>query len=289
LATLLVAVAVAWGCSSSDDASFSSGQSRKGEACQVTADCLSGLACQPSSFGAGGVCVVAVFNVSPTAKECVLSQCTVAADCCPPPSSLCSQLLKECGDGGPDFEPCIEYDQLCKCNISKRDCQNNRCITFCGSDAECGSTANAHKCAGGACVECANDTDCANGSPCIDGSCRPPCTGDGDCPGFERCIEQKCIEAGCQTDRECISATRNVEATCGTDGKCILPCQTDLECGNPKDYSFFSCINAQCIYTGCQTDKDCRLLLTGPSDASVLPPNEHVLCRDKTTAGPTSP
>ena len=123
------------------------------------------------------------------------------------------------------------------------------------------------------------------GLECLSGTCQAPCQTDGDCAGFNRCLAGKCIESGCQTDRECVAATRNVEATCGTDGKCIVPCQTDLECGNPKSYSFFSCIQNQCLYTGCQSDKDCRLLLTGASDAGTLPAKQHVVCRDKVAPG----
>jgi hypothetical protein len=283
-----------WGCGSSDNTTQTEPvrQSRKGEACQVTGDCVSGLACQPIPGGAGGICVLGTFNVSVTAKECVLSECSVAADCCPTPPSNCAQLLQNCLallDAGVT-NACDSYKQQCQCDTTKRDCTSDRCIVHCSTDIDCISTGTAPKCSAGTCVQCVNDGDCGtgNGVSCLNGKCQAPCQGDGDCPGFQRCVDTKCIESGCQTDRECIASTRNVEATCGTDGKCIVPCQTDLECGSPKSYSFFSCVNAQCIYTGCQSDKDCRLLLTGPSDASTIPPKEHVVCRDKSTPGQTT-
>jgi hypothetical protein len=264
-------------------------QSRKGEACQVSGDCLPGLGCKANPAGGGGTCVVANFNVSVTAKECVLSECSVAADCCNIPTGVnCSMLLMECGDSGPTSVFCQEYQAECACE--RKDCVNDSCVTKCTSDTDCFGS-GLPKCAGGVCVQCGSDTDCGSGSgsmlQCINGRCNSPCMGDGDCPGFQRCVDMKCIESGCQTDRECIAATRDVESTCGTDGKCIVPCQTDLECGDPTNYKFFSCINNQCIYTGCQTDKDCRLALSGPSDASTLPsPKDHLVCRDKAPGTP---
>lgn len=272
-------------CSSSDDSS--SRHSNKGEACQVTSDCGDGLACQPLPGGVTGVCVSAAFNIAPTAKECVISECSVAADCCPAPPSDCSTLLQLCGDAGKGNPACDEYEQRCKCDTTKHDCVNDRCITHCGADPECAVLSDARKCVAGNCVQCAIDSDCTGtGATCVDGKCQRACIGDGDCAGFQRCLAQKCVESGCQTDRECVAATRDIDAKCGTDGRCLVSCKSDLECGSPKSYSFFSCIDSKCIYTGCQTDKDCRLLLTGPSDASIIGATEHVFCRDKTTAGP---
>jgi hypothetical protein len=43
------------------------------------------------------------------------------------------------------------------------------------------------------------------------------------------------------------------------------------------------------MYTGCQTDKDCRLLYSGPSDSSTIPAKSHVICRDKTSPGASGP
>ena len=141
----------------------------------------------------------------------------------------------------------------------------------CTDDASCANSGGGGKCLGGKCGQCATDTDCGGSSSdlmCVSGKCKPPCQGDGDCSGFDRCLQGRCIEGGCQTNRECIAATRNVEATCGTDGKCIVPCQTDLECGNPKGYTFFSCVGGQCLYMGCESDKDCRLLFGSGAGSS---------------------
>lgn len=276
-----------YGCGDDDD-NGGARASLKGEACQVTNDCSNGLACLPIPGGAGGICTLGTFRIEQTAKECALIECTAASDCCGTPPSNCANLLLQCNAdaGTASTIACQQYEQQCKCDTARVDCESSKCVFKCATDSEClSSGTGGRKCAGGKCVQCAGDSDCSSGQQCLSGTCQSPCQGDGDCAGFNRCLSGKCIESGCQTDRECVAATRNVEATCGTDGKCIVPCQTDLECGNPKSYSFFSCIQNQCLYTGCATDKDCRLLLTGPSDSGTLPSKQHVVCRDKAAPG----
>jgi hypothetical protein len=103
------------------------------------------------------------------------------------------------------------------------------------------------------------DMNCGATSTCQNGQCVPRCTADSQCPGFNRCQNGTCVKSGCQVDRECIAATGNVEATCGTDGGCQLACLSDIECSNPRAFKFFACIGGSCIDVGCETDKDCAL------------------------------
>jgi hypothetical protein len=281
---------------------------RKGEACQTTNDCAVGLACLPSPSTNGGVCVLGVFNVTQTAKECAIVECQQARDCCElAPSAGCESLKQSCEDydaglgGSPNA--CSQYQQLCVCDPAKRDCELGKCVVKCTDDSMCSGNGGGGKCLGGKCAQCASDDDCGGSRGeliCLSGKCQVPCQGDGDCPNFDRCLQGKCIAGGCQTNRECISATRNVEATCGMDGRCIIPCQTDLECGNPKGYSFYSCVGGQCLYMGCESDKDCRLLLGGSlssgssgtsgttSSGGTLGPKQHVVCRDKPVPNATT-
>lgn len=306
----LLVASINSGCGDDDEptATNPARLARKGEACQTTNDCAGGLACMP---GAGesnvGTCVVGVFNVSQTAKECVTIECQQAADCCDDPPSGCALLKTRCEtdlaqDDAAASPYCAQYALECVCDATKRDCENGQCVSKCTDDSSCATSGG--KCLGGKCGQCANDDDCKKGDPtsdlaCVNAKCQPPCKGDGDCPGFERCLQGRCMESGCQSNRECISATRNVEATCGTDGRCIVPCQTDLECGNPKGYSFFSCVQGQCLYMGCESDKDCRLFLKGTgsstgttsggtSGSSSVSTKEHIICRDKVVPNPTT-
>ena len=90
---------------------------RKGEACQTTNDCSTGLACIPSAAANTGVCVLGVFNVTRTAKECAIIECQTATDCCDTPPSGCDSLKLSCDSqrdaGLPEpISSCQQYDQL---------------------------------------------------------------------------------------------------------------------------------------------------------------------------------
>lgn len=255
----------------------------------MSSDCAEGLACAPIPGGSGGgICVTGQFKIAPTAKECQLVECSSASDCCDDTQSAgCADFEARCVAG--DQIACANYQKQCACDTGRVTCQSGKCIVGCTTDVECVQGGSGKRCAGGNCVQCTIDGDCQAGRMCISGSCQTMCTGDGDCSGFDRCNGGKCLPSGCQTDRECVASTRNVDARCGTDGKCTVPCETDLECGNPTSFSFFSCIDKQCTYVGCDTDKDCRLFFTGPSDASTLPPKQHAVCRDNGNIGAVKP
>lgn len=310
LASVLVALSNNGCGDDDDDDDMSTHTGRKGEACQTTRDCAPGLACLPRVSGVsgssgsstvlsgGGTCVVGVFNVQQTNKECARTECDTVQDCCDRnkagTQSICDQYKAAgCEDPNPTSPSlCESYRDICTCDPNKIGCENGQCTTKCVDDGNCrnsGPNGGAGKCLGGKCGQCSADPDCkplGDDQTCVNGKCQAPCKGDGDCDGFDRCVSGKCIDGGCQSTRECIAATRNVEATCGTDGKCIIPCQTDLECGNPTGYSFFSCIQNQCVYVGCETDKDCRLYFEGTGSTSgSLNSTTHYVCRDKGLPG----
>lgn len=297
------------GCGDDDDdgGDLSTRTGKKGEACQTTRDCAPGLACIPriiSSSGSngqlvsgGGTCVVGVFNVAPTNKECARTECDKLEDCCQKSqgsSSFCSTYKEICEAPGATNPICDTYRTTCVCDANRTACEAGVCVTKCVDDGNCrttGPNGTQGKCVGGKCGQCSADTDCkvlGDDQTCVNARCQAPCKGDGDCDGFDRCVAGKCIAGGCRSSRECIAATRNVEAVCGTDGKCIIPCQTDLECGNPNGYTFFSCIANQCVYTGCDTDKDCRLFFEGvgtSSGSSGTTDTTHYVCREKGLPG----
>jgi hypothetical protein len=210
--------------------------SAKGEGCQSSDECESGLSCVPSGGGGLGVCALNKFNVAVTGKSCEFVQCRTTEDCC-----------------------ANVFGDAASCT-SRVQCSEDKCVTKCTQDIECGG--GAAKCTGGKCVQCTKDTDCGN-ERCSDGQCQPKCTSDSQCPGFNRCTDGACVKSGCQADRECIAATGNVEATCGTDGGCQLACRSDIECGNPKSFKFFSCVDGNCTDVGCESDKDCQLRASG--------------------------
>jgi len=325
LATIAMTAAIV-NCDKDDKATSTPAQvAHKGEACQSTNDCAPGLACLPLaeaintsssstvSLGSGGICVLGVFSVAQTAKECAIIECQAATDCCANPPDSCTALKQSCDlsvDAGfPNNSACTTYTQECVCDPAQHDCQNGQCVTKCINDSTCTLTGVGGKCLGGVCGSCSSDDDCTKTNAnnlCVSGKCQPKCQGDGDCANFDRCVGGKCTPGACQTDRECIAYSKNVEATCGTDGKCIVPCQTDLECGNPKDYGFYSCVGGKCTYMGCGNDKDCELALrgttqqvltiptgtssgsSGTSGSNISSSKEHIVCRDKQVPNPTT-
>lgn len=288
-AAVLGVAAFAEGCSSEDAPRLS----RKGELCQTGRDCEADLACVPqgaSGVSLVGVCVTGEFRVQKTAKECVARECEQAIDCCPPPSGACAQLQALCADsgagpdGGATSSACRQYELSCGCDALKFDCADGACKARCNLDSDC-SSGSERRCSGGACVECVTDAHCGGGEACVSGRCQEPCKNDGDCPGFQRCSAGACVDGKCASDRECVALTRNVEATCATDGKCVTPCASDIECGSPTGYRFMSCLEGQCTYTGCEGDKECQLSLVG-GDAGLTSAGRavHFVCRDRSLA-----
>jgi Cys-rich repeat protein len=273
----LLSWVVAAGCSSKDNNTTRSSQ--KGEECQTTNDCANNLACVPNAAGTGGVCEINKFNVPANPKSCTIIQCATASDCCTPlaPQSQCMMYAQLCNDGGDPFY-CQQYKQLCTCDTSRIQCNNGQCTSICRSDNDCLGNPSGNFCSASQCVQCRQDSDCPPGNSCQSGSCQAPCQSDGDCPAFNRCNNGACTQSGCQTDFECVSATRHVDATCDAGG-CVVACQSDIECGNPQDYNFYSCINHSCTYVGCTSDKDCELAYTHGADASPLGGKQHFACQ----------
>jgi hypothetical protein len=231
------------GCSKDDTSSARA--SRRGEVCQVARDCEDGLFCAPVPSGSGGICVTGNFKIAKTTKSCNLIECAGASDCCANTDPvLCAQLRQTCSaDAGfTSDQACAEFVRQCGCENGTVDCELGKCVTHCTDDTQCSSsTGGPHPCSGGKCVQCTRDNDCGGGRTCVNGGCQAACTNDGACSGFDRCVSGHCIPSGCQSDRECVAATRNVDSRCGIDGKCIVPCETDLECGSPTSFQFFAC------------------------------------------------
>ena len=78
----VAAFVAVYGCSKDDAPAVR--VSQKGETCQVTNDCAGGLACIPIPSGGVSICTVATFQITQTARECAVIECTTAADCCDP-------------------------------------------------------------------------------------------------------------------------------------------------------------------------------------------------------------
>ncbi len=247
-------------------------KSKKGESCEYSLECESGdLACK------GGMCVLADFSkLAQLQTQCKAFECSTSDNCCLDATSTVCKNWKTACDLLPDAQKatntsCQLDKAYCDCTLANIACDTGRCEWRCVSDTECAIG----KCSDGQCVMCSQDTDCRQfGQDYVcqsPGACVPKCTQSSQCKGDEVCTDGHCIaDRGCAKDRECVAQTKNVEAFC-RNAKCVVPCQTDLECDLPTSYKYQRCIDKECQSIGCETDHECEILSgvrTGDKNAS---------------------
>ncbi len=208
----------------------------------------------------------------PSAPGCVVQACTEDAEC-----------------GGGRCTGICTYDQE-DCTVPT-DCAPNTCVFAAGSGGSgSGGNASGGDSSGGSgnttgtCSltgqTCISDANCSTNS-CSSVYCRcenpdydpeDPICEDEDCEGIcgftcegERCV----VDTSCSVDEDCISQVAPycdegacVECKTNDDcddeecigGHCGPVCESDTECG-----LFESCKNNECVYVGCQTDRECIL------------------------------
>ena len=76
---------------------------QRGDQCQSTPDCATGLSCVPSSFGTGGVCDITSYGLSSTVTGNTpqSGECKTAADCCELPVdkfTIGTTVIHHCSD-----------------------------------------------------------------------------------------------------------------------------------------------------------------------------------------------
>ncbi len=64
---------------------------------------------------------------------------------------------------------------------------------------------------------CAGDADCRDGYSCWRGTCRPPCTADGECGAMASCSAGRCDGVECSTSDECGPGTVCIDNRCVAD------------------------------------------------------------------------
>jgi len=117
----------------------------------------------------------------------------------------------------------------------------------CTGDADCGG--QTPSCAGGFCVECANNAACPSGDPICngDGFCAE-CRNNADCGGGDPFCDtdrQRCVE--CRINADCGAA----EPQCDR-GSCRPMCASDADCDVDE-----LCHPAQHICVRCVSNSDC--------------------------------
>jgi len=250
-----------------------------GAGCSTKNDCRRDLSC------IRGVCQPTSFALEPTGKECFVTDCAEDEDCCagapteapekcraraakcleelPGCTEVSCSRSSDCVGGGSCRGSCSVTAGQCAGNADCLDnlCVDGRCVldfAACDSDAEC----DANVCVGGTC-DCFNPSYEPADPVCTDPDCEDACQYaceqsrcvlPTDCESSEECFgatplcdDGTCVEctgsADCSFDRSCIS------------GRCENPCESDGNCA-----VFEACQAGECLYVGCRSDRECRLL-----------------------------
>ncbi len=289
------------GSTSSEKQDEESEKARKGErgdSCDSTNDCADGLSCIVSSDCPAGIacanksCQPSNFEIIGTGKQCHITQCATQADCCgdmvleqPAKCSgrevICSQPTltgclvttcasdADCDGGGTCGGRCSLDGEAC---LIATDCAQNTCDLSLGSPGTC--TISGASCTSD--VDCAQSTcsvprcDCTNpdydrtADICTDEECDSVC-------GYT-CEDERCVvDTSCDQDTDCALATPYCEdaacVECRTSddcddeeciaGRCGPECEVDSECS-----VFETCQENECVYVGCQSDRECVLGLS---------------------------
>jgi hypothetical protein len=235
----VVVSSVVVACLGCGNTSSSARLGNRGELCESSSECASGLVCwpiySPQDTGAVGVgrCDSESFNLTPSGKTCS-GECKTSADCCEIPVEdqgiykSCEDLKKVLGDGASSCETNAPVSQTRECFLYK---------TYC----DC-ATSNPWTCSSGAC------------------SYAKACEVDGEkikgCPSYSRtglaqvstcnlknntCTEASSI-SGCKVDSDCLGVAvhddptdtcSSGECVCvASSGACYRRCKNDLECAH---------------------------------------------------------
>jgi len=277
------------GAASGGQAAVLAPGSELGAGCSTKGDCRADLSC------IRGVCQPVRFDIEVTGKECFVTDCQADEDCCGTLSTdfpekcrtraakclaelpgcsvdSCSRS-SDCRGGGSCRGQCSVTQGQCAGNADCLDnlCLDGRCVLdfgVCASDAQCA----ANVCVGGTC-DCSNPSYEPADPICTDPECDDVC--------HFACERSRCeIPTACEDSAECFGSTplcdegQCVECTGSADcsfdqaclmGRCETPCESDGNCA-----VFEACQAGECIYVGCRSDRECRLL---PSvEVAGLPP-----------------
>jgi hypothetical protein len=265
---------------------------KRGERCMARNDCDSGLACL------NGVCAKNEFDIDVTAKQCDRIECSEDTDCCGDrPTSApakCKNRDLICDSSNAQLPGCVATScaatGVCQgggtcgagtCNLVGGTCMDaSDCLDTCDATLHCTKNPTA---------VCAVDSDCPYYQYNVSAACNnricncqnpaydpsDPICSDSDCEDIclLRCQDELCLkDNSCETASDCVAVGlpicddgRCVECTeddeCDEDanetcekGRCEKPCEHDEECG-----LFEMCDNGDCVYVGCNDDKECIL------------------------------
>lgn len=269
---------------------------KRGENCLARNDCESGLAClngtcAKNEFGlevAANQCVRIECDID---EDCCGDRPTSAPAKCRGRDSICSMPTlpgcvattcvddTTCGGGASCLGTCVGTGQVAgtTCTVAS-DCPKvtNTCVmgtgltygycsltnTYCTSTILC--TTPTATCSSKTC-RCQNPDYQPTNTICTDPDCEDicllrcednlclqdkSCKVDTDCAsvGLRICDDGRCVE--CTTNKDCDEKN---DETCDS-GQCHKPCKQNEECP-----LFNECVKGDCVYVGCQSDRECIL------------------------------
>jgi hypothetical protein len=240
------------------------------KACSRSAECAGGGVCVGHCAVSAGECRG---NVDCLANKCIDGKCSLDFTMCQSDADCAANTCAggNCTCDNPNYSPlspvCQDPDCAQTCFWA---CEDSRCVipTTCSSSDDC--FGSKPQCVEGTCVECSISSDCSFDKICVSGSCETSCQNDTQCGLFEACQVGECTYVGCRSDRECtlIPDVRSLALAPGVDprllrchtadgvGRCIIPCQTDSQCG-PTEV----CSGGLCHYIGCDNNDECATIL----------------------------
>jgi hypothetical protein len=290
------------GCSSDAQKVQPETRGQRGENCQARNDCASGLACL------NHICSKNEFEVDVAVKQCDLIECATTKDCCgskpTEAPTKCAQRDTVCTPTIVGCSPGIcTSDAACMggtcrpgtCAITATACDAAAdCQDTCGADGTCTVSSgvctldsdctyyiyNATNTCGTRTCNCANPDYVPGAEICTDPDCTDVC--------LLRCEDERCVQdTSCEDDADCLSVglrhcddSRCVQCLededCDEDGGetcdaglCHKPCEHNEEC---PLFNACDADSGECVYVGCQSDRECILAATGNGDGETPGP-----------------
>jgi hypothetical protein len=121
------------------------------------------------------------------------------------------------------------------------------------------------------------NSDCGTNGVCYGGKCAQGCMTDSQCPIFEACKAGTCTKVGCLSDRECEVYEQSPLGFCDQTTKppsCSVKCDRDVQCNLVSSKQIRICQDGSCKSAGCETDDECKAVLTPQL-------GQNVVCRTK--------
>ena len=264
---------------------------KRGERCQARNDCESGLACLNS------VCAKNDFGLTVLPKQCDRIECAADTDCCgDKPQAApkkCNARDETCNS--PLIAGCVQTLCTTSATCNGGTCPMGTCSNggTCSTKADCADTCAVDGfCTKNSFLSCVTDAHCSGSCSTRACNCQNPAynpadpiCSDPDCKDIclLRCESELCVkDNSCKLDTDCFGVGLKLcdvdhcvqcidDTDCSADksetcvkGACKKPCTNNEECP-----VFDACQKGECVYVGCQSDRECILAASHGTGAAT--------------------